>query len=203
MESRLVTCNTTYYVELMAERAVLLTGIGGQGVQLAAQVIARAAVIDGRQAMLFGSYGGMMRGGNTDATVVVADDAILAPPTVSTAWAGIVMHHDFWEFVRTRMVDGSIVLVNSSVFEGWVEQPSWRTIQVPATDLAIDLGNPMLGTMVMTGVLAAISDLVTAQALDAAVAEALPSYRSKHVAANAAALAAGASWAAANVGVSA
>ncbi|TMK87611.1 MAG: indolepyruvate ferredoxin oxidoreductase subunit beta, partial [Actinobacteria bacterium] len=33
----------------MTERELLLTGIGGQGVQLAAQVIARAAVLEGRE----------------------------------------------------------------------------------------------------------------------------------------------------------
>ena len=73
------------------------TGIGGQGVQLAAQVVARAAVLDGREVMLFGSYGGMMRGGNTDATVVVADGPVLAPP-VPPAGGRIVMHHDYWSF---------------------------------------------------------------------------------------------------------
>jgi hypothetical protein len=46
------------------ERSMLMTGIGGQGIQLAAQVVARAAVLDGREAQRFGSYGGMMRGGN-------------------------------------------------------------------------------------------------------------------------------------------
>ena len=198
-----MTCNTTYYIDRMAERAVLLTGIGGQGVQLAAQVIARAAVLDGRQAMLFGSYGGMMRGGNTDATVVVADDAVHAPPTVSSAWGAIVMHHDYWEFVRTRMVAGNLVLVNSSVFDQPIDEPTWNVVRVPATDLAIDLGNPMLGTMVTTGVLASLSDLVTLASLDAAVAEALPSYRSKHVASNVAALARGAQWAIDEIGATA
>ena len=55
------------------ERELVMTGIGGQGIQLAAQVLARAALSEGRQVQLFGSYGGMMRGGNTEATVVVAD----------------------------------------------------------------------------------------------------------------------------------
>ena len=55
----------------MAEYELLVTGIGGQGVQLAAQVLARAATLEGRDVMLFGIYGGTMRGGNTDGTVVV------------------------------------------------------------------------------------------------------------------------------------
>jgi S-adenosyl methyltransferase/Pyruvate ferredoxin/flavodoxin oxidoreductase len=44
------------------ERELLMTGIGGQGVQLAGQLLARAAVSTGRQVLMFGSYGGMMRG---------------------------------------------------------------------------------------------------------------------------------------------
>ena len=36
----------------------MLSGIGGQGVQLAAQVLARAAMREGRFVLLFGSYGG-------------------------------------------------------------------------------------------------------------------------------------------------
>ena len=53
------------------ERELLMTGIGGQGVQLAAQLIAKTATRFGRYAQLFGSYGGMMRGGNTDATLII------------------------------------------------------------------------------------------------------------------------------------
>ena len=48
----------------MAERELAMTGIGGQGVQFAAQVMSRGAIAEGRQVMMFGSYGGMMRGGN-------------------------------------------------------------------------------------------------------------------------------------------
>ena len=57
------------------ERELLITGMGGQGVQLAAQVIARGATLEGRHVMLFGVYGGAMRGMNTDGTVVVGDVA--------------------------------------------------------------------------------------------------------------------------------
>lgn len=77
------------------ERQLLITGIGGQGVQLAAQVIASAVIAEGRQVQLFGSYGGMMRGGNTDATLVFADGPIEAPPTISRTWSAIVMHGEY------------------------------------------------------------------------------------------------------------
>ena len=75
------------------ERSLIATGIGGQGIQLSAQVMARAAIYDGRNAMLFGSYGGMMRGGSTDASLVLADGPIDSPPVLSRCWLGIAMHH--------------------------------------------------------------------------------------------------------------
>ncbi len=100
------------------ERELVLTGIGGQGVQLAAQVLARAAIAEGRSAQMFGSYGGMMRGGNTEATLVIADGAIGAPPTVADTWSAIFMHHDFSEPTRAKLRPGSLVLVNTTVFEG-------------------------------------------------------------------------------------
>ena len=57
-------------------------GSAGRAIQLAALVIARAALAEGREVQLFGSYGGMMRGGNTEATLVVADGPVESPPTV-------------------------------------------------------------------------------------------------------------------------
>ena len=62
------------------EREIFLTGIGGQGVQLAARILALAATREGRYVMSLGTYGGTMRGGNTDSTVVVADEPIASPP---------------------------------------------------------------------------------------------------------------------------
>jgi Pyruvate/2-oxoacid:ferredoxin oxidoreductase gamma subunit len=173
------------------ERELVLTGIGGQGIQLAAQVLAHAAIIEGREVQLFGSYGGMMRGGNTEATVVFADGPIEAPPTVGHAWSAILMHHDYSEPTIARLRQGTLVLVNTTVFEGELDRDAYVVVDVPATDLALDVGNIMTASMVMTGAYIAATGLVTMDSVAAAVADALPSYRSQHVALNVAALQAG------------
>ena len=173
------------------ERELVLTGIGGQGVQLAAQVLARAAIAEGRSAQMFGSYGGMMRGGNTEATLVIADGDIGAPPTVAETWSAIFMHHDFSEPTRAKLRPGSLVLVNTTVFEGSFDGDEYHVVEVPATDLAVDLGNIMTASMIMLGAYVAATGMVSLDSLDAAVTESLPSYRTQHVARNVAAISAG------------
>jgi 2-oxoacid:acceptor oxidoreductase gamma subunit (pyruvate/2-ketoisovalerate family) len=173
------------------ERELLLTGIGGQGIQLAAQVIARAAVAEGLAIQLFGSYGGMMRGGNTEATLVVADAPIEAPPTVGQTWSAILMHHDYSQSTIDRLRSDSVVLVNSSVFEGTFDRVGRTVVEVAATDLAAAAGNPMAASMVMAGAYVSATGLVSLDALIDAVSASLPAYRTQHVALNLAALRAG------------
>jgi len=175
----------------MAEREVLMTGIGGQGVQLAAQVIARAAVLEGRNVMLFGIYGGVMRGGNSDATVVVADGPVQAPPIVSHAWSALVLHPRYWAPLRARLVPDAVVVVNSSLFDEPVDLPT--VVNVPATEVATEqLGNPMAVSMVATGAYVAVTRLVSLDSAVAAMEESLPAYRRQHAEANANALRVGA-----------
>jgi Pyruvate/2-oxoacid:ferredoxin oxidoreductase gamma subunit len=177
----------------MPERELLLTGIGGQGVQLAAQVIARAAALEGRSVMLFGVYGGVMRGGNSDATVVVADGPVQAPPIVSHAWSAIALHPRYWEPVRARLVPDAVVVLNSSLFEGEQTAAGFRVFDVPATQIASEeLGNPMAVSMVATGAYIALTGIVGLDAAVAAMEESLPAYRRQHAEANAIALRAGA-----------
>jgi len=174
----------------VAEHELMLTGIGGQGVQLAAQVVARAATREGREVMFFGIYGGMMRGGNTDSTVVVADAPISAPPVVSRTWAAIAMHDEFWAPIEPKLRPGGLVLVNDSTFPHEITAPV-TVVRLPATEIAAGIGNPMGGTMVMAGALSALTGLVALDSLIEGMRESIPSYRRQHIESNEAALHAG------------
>jgi 2-oxoglutarate ferredoxin oxidoreductase subunit gamma len=165
------------------ERELLITGIGGQGVQLAAQVVARAATGEGREVVFFGIYGGMMRGGNTDSTVIVADAPIESPPVVSQAWSAIAMHDEFWEPVERRLRPGGLVLVNDTTFTSAVREDV-TTQRIGATEIAAGAGNPMGGAMAMIGAYAALTGLVGVDALVDAMRASIPPYRQQHIEAN-------------------
>jgi Pyruvate/2-oxoacid:ferredoxin oxidoreductase gamma subunit len=174
------------------EREILLTGIGGQGVQLAAQVLATAALAEGRDVQLFGSYGGMMRGGNTDATIVMADDGVESPPTVDAAWAALVMHGDYAEGVVRRVRPGGLILRNVTVWDAPVDGEGLRVVDVPATHQALELGHMIVAAMVMLGALVAATRVVSLDSLRQALRACVPSYRSQHIEDSQRALVAGA-----------
>jgi Pyruvate/2-oxoacid:ferredoxin oxidoreductase gamma subunit len=174
------------------EREVLLTGIGGQGVQLAARTLAVAAMEEGHQVMIFGSYGGAMRGGNTDATLIVSDDELASPPTIPRSWSAIAMHPEFWPPVRDRLRPGGFALLDAGLFHEDLEVPGCVVARVDATGVATaELGSSRAAAMVAIGAFAAATGLVGKEALVGATANVLPSYRAEHAAANAAAVSAG------------
>lgn len=167
-----------------------MTGIGGQGIQLAAKVLAEGALADGREVLLFGSYGGMMRGGRTDTSLVIADAPVESPPIVPAAWAAMVMHHDFAGPTWTKLRPDGIALVNSTVVESRPGHEA-TVIEVPATDIAVDVGNIVAASMVLLGALVAVTGLLPLAAVTGAVERCLPPYRRQHVDVNVAALEAG------------
>lgn len=175
------------------EREVLLTGIGGQGVQLAARTLAVAAVRCDLEAMMFGTYGGSMRGGSTAATVVLGQHQLHTPPDVDEAWGAMVLHHDHWPAVRDRLRPDGVVVVDADVFRGDVDVAGPIVVRLEATRVATEHGAARAASMVVLGAFAAATRIVTLESLAAAAHEVLPDYRAQHAGTNAEAIEAG--WA--------
>jgi Pyruvate/2-oxoacid:ferredoxin oxidoreductase gamma subunit len=173
------------------ERELIMTGIGGQGVQLAAAVVARAALLEGRDVQVFGSYGGMMRGGATESTVVVSDGPVESPPTVAVTWSAVLMHHEHAAPVLARLDPHGVVFVNDNVVDRPGVSEGCTVVAVPANDIALSLGSPMAAAMVMVGAYAGATGLVGLESLSVASRTSLPSYRTQHAALNDRALRAG------------
>jgi Pyruvate/2-oxoacid:ferredoxin oxidoreductase gamma subunit len=173
------------------EIEIMLTGIGGQGIQLLSQVLARAAALESREVMFLGTYGGNMRGGNTDSTLVIADQPIDAPPMVSKVGVAMAMHHEFWGPIEGKLRPGAVVLLNSTVFVGEVNASDVLIYRIPATQLASDLGSPLCASMVLLGAYASLSGIVSLDSLITAMTDSLPPYRKQHVELNRRALTTG------------
>ncbi|MBS4751936.1 2-oxoacid:acceptor oxidoreductase family protein [Nocardioides sp. zg-ZUI104] len=179
------------------EHALMLTGIGGQGIQLVAKTLASAFTRQGRFAMLGAEYGGEMRGGPSQATVVVGDAPLRSLPVVARAHSAILFHDRFCAPTLERLSHDGLCLVNGSVVDEPVAADRPRRIAVPATATAKEIGAPQTAGFVLLGAYVhltgdALGPLVPLDVLGEAMVELLPPYRRQHAASNHEALAAGA-----------
>ena len=172
------------------EREILLSGIGGQGVQLAAKSLATAAMREGRRVLMFGTYGGVMRGGDTDATVVIGDTSLLTPPVIDHAWAVLAMHHKSWDALAAKLRPEGFLLTDSNVFQASPDHGG-PLLAIPAIAMATQAGMPQAGSMVALGAFAAATGIVALDTLLAVAEDVLPPYRRQFAEANRKALALG------------
>lgn len=173
------------------EREVIVSGTGGQGIQLLAKTLALAATRQGRFAMLGADYGGEMRGGPSKASVVIGDEPLRALPVLPSAWSAILAHHRFSGPVLERIRPGGPVVVNSALVDvatltGYVVYP------LDAAAIASEVASAQAIGFVLLGAYNAVTNLVAPESLAAAMVELLPPYRQQHAPANARALRAGA-----------
>lgn len=174
------------------ERELIVTGVGGQGIQLLAKTLALAATREGCYAMLAADYGGEMRGGPSKAGVVVGDAPLRALPILPSAWSAVFAHHRFAEGVEERLRTGGIVVANTPLVDPAGFRADLRVFAVDGMRLAKEAGAPNASGFVLLGAYNALTGMVAPQALRAAMEELVPPYRRQHIPANARALEAGA-----------
>jgi 2-oxoglutarate ferredoxin oxidoreductase subunit gamma len=178
------------------EREVIFTGIGGQGVQFAAEVLAQAMMFTGKQVALLGLYTGEMRGGLSEATVIVADGRIEAPMIVAHPWSAVVLHPQYWEQAVARVRPGGLVVANSNTAteqsKAWAEaRGTIDLLEIPATDIALAHGGEHLIAMVMAGAYARAASDLGPEALRPGLSAAIPPHRRERFEENLGALEAG------------
>jgi 2-oxoglutarate ferredoxin oxidoreductase subunit gamma len=174
------------------EFEVLVSGIGGQGIQLVAKTLALAAMAEGRQPLLTSEVTGAMRGGHSLAAVVIGDGPLKGLPVVSEAAAAIALHPMMWDDVRQRLRPGAVVVTNSTLVQVDAEGGTLRVWDVPATELCTQLGSAQVIGFILLGAFTALTNIVSADSLVSAMTELLPPYRRQHVDANKRALELGA-----------
>ena len=171
-------------------RDVILTGIGGQGVQLCAKILATAAVAQGHHAMLSSYFGGEMRGGRTEATVISRPSPIVGlPPIVPRLEAIIVFHQQFLAEALPRLIDEPLVVADDWTWSD-LDGPG-RVVRVPARQIAAELGTPVASGFVLLGAFAALTGSPGHDAMARATSALVPPHRAAALQANLTALEAG------------
>jgi len=131
---------------------VILAGFGGQGVMFLGKVLAYAGMGSDLELMWIPSYGPEMRGGTANCSVVLSDEEIHSP-VVDFADAAIVLNKPAYDKFASRVRPGGVLIVNSSLATPDNVREDITIIEVPATDMANEMGNPSIANMVCLGAL--------------------------------------------------
>ena len=152
-------------------KQVLLCGYGGQGIVLAGAILGRAAFHDGKWVSGTNSFGSAARGGACRAEVVIADQPVRFPYVIE-ADVLIAMYQTAYNRYIGQVKRGGGIVIYDDGFISADAVEGLRLIPVSATRTAIEeLDNEIAANMVMLGAAITITDIVSVDALKAAVAE--------------------------------
>jgi 2-oxoglutarate ferredoxin oxidoreductase subunit gamma len=174
---------------------VFMSGLGGQGIMLAGQVLAQAAMDAGLQVSWFPSYSPEVRGGEANCTVVLSDERVGSPITGSPGTV-LLMAPVAVDAYLKDCAPGGLAIINSGLGPVQITRDDVRIVMIDANALAIQAGGERLANMAMLG---AWIGLVRPELLDAAVGAlktVLPERHHKWIPANAEAMRLGAAAAA-------
>ena len=140
------------------EKQFLIAGFGGQGVLLIGQLIAKAAMLEGREVSWMPSYGPEMRGGEANCAVVVSDEPI-GSPLVSEPPVLVAMNKPSLLKFMPMMAAGGTLLYNASLITGVELRRDIRVIAVACNDIAAKLESDRVANMVMLGAIQKATDV--------------------------------------------
>jgi 2-oxoglutarate ferredoxin oxidoreductase subunit gamma len=152
------------------EKQFLIAGFGGQGVLLIGQLIAKAAMLEGREVSWMPSYGPEMRGGEANCAVVVSDEAI-GSPLVTEPLILVAMNGPSLRKFMPKMPRKGLLLYNSSLIEGTNLRTDIDIVAVPCNAIAESLHEPRVANMVMLGALQEATLAFTVDSLHTVMAE--------------------------------
>jgi 2-oxoglutarate ferredoxin oxidoreductase subunit gamma len=148
---------------------ILISGTGGQGVVASGEFLSKTLFMKGYEVMFGRSYGAEARGGSCRSEIMVSDHDINDLQFETTDILLCMSLPAFKKYI-SRAKKGSLVLVDINFYSPLVKTRDDVTIlSVPAQEVAIELGNPIVANMVMLGSLAKRSELVNIDLLRDAV----------------------------------
>lgn len=154
----------------MQKAEVLLAGLGGQGVRLAGDILARSCTLRGKRVSVLPSYGAEARGTLIRSEVVISEEEIIYPGVLEPDLFVAFSQEAYDHFVPTVHPESRIIYDPAAVTPRPAQPSETGQYPIPAIETATGLGNAKAANMVMLGALAAFSKLISKSALEEIVA---------------------------------
>jgi 2-oxoglutarate ferredoxin oxidoreductase subunit gamma len=162
---------------------VVLSGFGGQGALFAGQLLAYAAMDNGKNVTWIPSYGPEMRGGAANCTVIISDE-VIGSPLVRIPQAVLALNLPSLDKFESQVKPGGVIIANQSLIDRDITRTDLDVVLIPANEIAEELGSKRLINMVMLGALIARLPILPLDAIKQALDDHLPERHRKLLPAN-------------------
>ena len=152
---------------------VRISGLGGQGVVLAGEILGRAAVYDGKHVVQTQSYGAEARGSAAKSEVIISDSKI-GFPKVRKCDVLVAMSQSAVEKHLKDLKEKGTLIVDEDMVER-IPKTKAKVFRIPATKTAEKvLKSRLYANVVMLGALTKITGIVKEEAVEKAVTDSVP-----------------------------
>lgn len=154
-------------------QGVIMAGFGGQGIVSGGIMLAYCGMVDGLNVTFFPAYGAEMRGGTANCSVVLSTDPVAAP-VVGQPDTILIMNEPSLAKFEPTLKPGGRLFLNTSLVSSRPKRTDVEVVEIPANDIAEELGNIKCANMVMLGAYAAKSGAVKTETLKDNIKEIYP-----------------------------
>lgn len=147
---------------------IIIAGFGGQGILSAGRLLAYAGMLENREVSFLPSYGPEMRGGTANCMVVISEESI-ASPVLNSCTALIVMNNPSVEKFESWLKPGGVLITDSSMVQKRSNRKDIDIFEIPATELANEMGNKAYTNIYLLGKLIKETGCVKAENFEKAL----------------------------------
>ena len=157
----------------MVHQEIIIAGFGGQGILSAGRILAYAGMLENKNVSWLPSYGPEMRGGTANCSIIISDD-LVGSPILNSATSLIVMNGPSLDKFESYVVDGGVIISDSSLIDSKPKKTDLDTYEIPATRMASDMGNKTFAIIILLGKLIAKTGIVSKESFEEALKKVLP-----------------------------
>lgn len=152
---------------------IYIAGSGGQGALSTGQLLAHAALAEGKFVSYVPFYGVEKRGGMANCGVSISDCQISCPivtePTILVA-----MNNSSLDRFENTVVPGGMIITNSSLVDAPVKRNDVKVVPICANEEAEKLGDSRVANNVILGALLELTGIVSIEAVEDSMKKVLP-----------------------------
>jgi len=153
---------------------IRFSGFGGQGIIRLGLIAGKAlSLYDNKHATMTQSFGPEARGSACSSQVVVSDNRVLYP-YITKPEVLVSMSQEAYEQYEPDLTDDGILIIDSDLVKPRPPRGKIRMYSIPSTRFAEELGNRITANLVMLGFFAAVSKVVSAEAIKKALPGLVP-----------------------------